>query len=335
MPDKAWMLSAPAWTQPVARESPGTAPRAQGEAARLAPSASQLDTTRPVLIIDGGSSADLGLVRSLGFAKIPVHLLTSGRASVTTQSRYVTQTHAFPHSGASDEECVARIRAVAKSLRLRPVILASGDWALQLLSRCRADVADVVDHDLHDAQTISNFSDKAQFARIAERLSRLALKGWTPSDREFVAGSDGEVVSVHVYVEPSGRILGSFTASEAKVSPPDAGVGTAVTSRRNEQLAALAVAIVNKLEYSGFAILQFQVDAHTDAFQLIEVNCRYGAWTELPSRCGCNFPVAAYATITEQPAPVLAQREGVRCWAFFALEDPAPFFWQMLQRKPR
>ena len=85
----------------------------------------------------------------------------------------------------------------------------------------------------------------------------------------------------------------------------------------------------------------------------------------MPSRCGCNFPVAAYATITGQPAPLLDQREGaswldvsrdfdafklyqktgawtwgqylrslasVRYWAFFAADDPAPFLWQLFRR---
>jgi predicted ATP-grasp superfamily ATP-dependent carboligase len=133
-------------------------------------------------------------------------------------------------------------------------------------------------------------------------------------------------------VNRSGRILGSFTGIEPD-APPDGAAGTAVTSRWDERLAALAADIVGELQYSGFAILRFKRDAHQDAFRLIEINCRYGAWTELPSRCGCNFPVAAYATITGQSAPVLAQREGVRCRALFALDDPAPFFWQLLRRK--
>jgi D-aspartate ligase len=428
MSDDGWMLAAPARAQPAVREIAPSVSRARADVAPPAPSAVPLDTSRPVLIIDGGSRADLGLARSLGFAGIPVHLLTSGRASVTAQSRYVTQTHAFPHSSASDEERVARIRAVAKSLPARPVILPSGDRTLRFLSRCRADFADVADHDLPDERTVSNCLDKARFARIAERLALPVPKSWTPRDaeavrrmapqleypvfvkpmhgeaaaslpaairrkgkgwrvesadglvashdllarhgltqiivQEYIPGPDSELASVHVYVEPSGRVLGSFMGIKARVWPPDAGVGTAVTSRRNERLVALAVDIVGKLQYAGFAILQFKRDSRLDEFRLIEINCRYGTWTELPSRCGCNFPVAAYALITRQPVPALEQREGaswvdfsrdfaalatyrrtgawtwarylrslgsVRCWAFFARDDPAPFFWQLLR----
>jgi predicted ATP-grasp superfamily ATP-dependent carboligase len=328
MSHDAWMLAAAARPEAATRGIPASAPRARP--AQLEP---PLDTSRPVLIIDGGTRADLGLVRSLGLGGIPVHLLTSGRATVTTQSRYVTQTHAFPHPGASDAERLARIRAVAKSLRSRPVVLPSGDGALRFLSRHRADFADIVDHDLPDPRMVANSLDNARFAERAERLSLRVPTTWIPRDQQHIAGAHSEVVSVHVYVEPSGRILGSFTSVEAGTRPADAPIGSAVISRRNEELAALAVDIVGNLEYSGFAILQFKRDSAQDAFRLVEINCRYGAWTELPSRCGCNFPVAAYATITGQLAPVLVQREGVRCWSFFALDDPAPFVWQLFRRK--
>jgi len=428
MSDDSWPLAAPARPRVSPREVPVPVPRVRERAVRPAHPSHLLDTSRPALVIDGGSRADLGLVRSLGFAGIRVHLLATGRASVTAQSRYVVQTHAFPHSSASDDERVARIRAIAKSLPLRPVILPSGDRTLRFLSRCRADFSDVVDHDLAEARIVANCLDKARFARIAERLDLPVPRSWMPRDadamrrlarqldypvfvkpahgdaaaslpgevrrmakgwkvespgellalhelfghhgmtqiivQEYIAGPDSELASVHVYVDPSGRILGSFTGIKARVWPPDAGVGTAVTSRRNDRLVALAADIVGKMEYAGFAILQFKRDSRLDEFRLIEINCRYGTWTELPSRCGCNFPVAAYALITNQAVPALEQRDGaswldfsrdfaalaayrragawtwsrylrslgsVRCWAFFAPDDPAPFFWQLLR----
>jgi predicted ATP-grasp superfamily ATP-dependent carboligase len=428
----AWRMAAPAQSLPSAREPLAFVPRTADAGGRPAPLSPALDTSRPVLIFDGGSRADLGLVRSLGFAGIRVHLLTSGPASVTAQSRYVTQTHAFPHSSASDAERVARIRAVAKSLSARPVLLASGDRTVRFLSRCRDQFADVVDHDLPDERTVNNCLDKSRFARVAARLSLPVPQTWIPRNlaamqtlaprleypvfvkpihgdaaaslpheirrtgkgwqvksaaellasyrlfaqhgmtklviQEYVPGPDSELASVHMYVDASGRMVGSFTGMKARAWPPDAGVATAVTSRRNERLVTAAADIMRKMRYSGFAILQFKRDPRHDEYRLIEINCRYGTWTELPSRCGCNFPVAAYAAITKQPIPPIVQREGaswldfsrdfsaltsyrrtgawtwatylrslssVRCWAFFALDDPAPFFWQLLRRQAK
>jgi predicted ATP-grasp superfamily ATP-dependent carboligase len=431
MRDDAWMMTAGAKPLPAVRETVPYIPRTSDGAIAPAPQA-HLDISRPVLVIDGGSRADLGLVRSLGFAGIRVHLLTTGRASVTAQSRYVTQTHAFPHSSAPDAERVARIRAVAKSLSARPVLLASGDRTLRFLSRCRDQIADVVDHDLPDDRTVANCLDKSRFARVAARLALPVPKTWIPRNlatmqalaprleypvfvkpahgeaaanlppqvrragkgwqvksaaeliasyrlfarhgmteivvQEYIHGPDSELASVHVYVDPRGRVVGSFTGMKARAWPPDAGVGTAVTSRRNEQLISAATQIVGKMRYTGFAILQFKRDARKNEFRLIEINCRYGTWTELPSRCGCNFPVAAYAAITGQRVPVLSQQDGaswldfsrdfaaliayrrtgawtwaryfrslasVRCWAFFAIDDPAPFLWQLFKRQAK
>jgi predicted ATP-grasp superfamily ATP-dependent carboligase len=315
----------------LAREYLASARRAGDTVARTPLPAPPLDTSRPVLIVDSESRADLGLVRSLGFAGIPVHLLLSGRDSVAARSRYVTQTHAFPRTGASDEECVARIRAVARSLRSRPVVLASGDRTLEFLSARRAELADFVDHDLPDPSLIASCLDRERFAEIAARLS-LAPGKRNSLDGDMAGRSPCEVTSVHVYMEPAGRVLGLFTCVEPGERPWDPSGCSAVSSHWNERLATLAVDVVCKLRYSGFAVLRFAHDARHDCVRLIEINCRYGAWTELPSRAGCNFPVAAYATITRQSVPLLAQREDVRCWAYFATDDPAPFFWQLLRR---
>jgi predicted ATP-grasp superfamily ATP-dependent carboligase len=388
-----------------------------------------LDTTRPVIVLDGGSRADLGLVRSLGMARIPVHLLTWQRSSVTGESRYVKQTHAFPQFGADDNERVARMRAIARSLPARPVVLASGDRALRFLSRCRGMFEDVIDHDLAPPRVIDSCLDKARFARLAEPLAFPVPASWSPSSmsgalalcdtltyplfvkplrteratatgqgagvpgkgwqvrspaalmercrlletsgvrrviiQEYVPGPDSGLVSVHVYVEPSGRVAGTFTGKKLRCCPPDAGIGTHVVSERDDALVATSIRILAQLAYTGFAILQYKQDARDGTMKLLEINCRYGTWTELPSRSGCNFPAAAYAAITRQRVPVLDQRDGmawldlardfeafasyrrngswgwrgylrsltgVRCWAFFAPDDPAPFFWQLWRR---
>src|SRR2546430_16376714 len=96
-----------------------------------------LDTSRAVILLDGGSRLDLGIVRSLGLAGVPVHLLCADSRSITTTSRYVTAVHHFPPRDAPAEVCLARLRATARALSPRPVILPTGDRALQFLSAVR------------------------------------------------------------------------------------------------------------------------------------------------------------------------------------------------------
>src|SRR5260370_42146478 len=78
----------------------------------------------------------------------------------------------------------------------------------------------------------------------------------------------------------------------------------------------LGLSVLRRLGYRGSAIVQFKRDARTGAMKMLEVNGRYSTWTELPSRSGCNFPVAAYASITGQRLPHLHQQDG-RAWLDF------------------
>ena len=76
-----------------------------------------LDTSRPVMMLDGGSRLDLGIVRSLGLAGVPVHLLCADSRSITTTSRYVTAVHHFPPRDASAEERLAQLCTTAVTSR--------------------------------------------------------------------------------------------------------------------------------------------------------------------------------------------------------------------------
>jgi predicted ATP-grasp superfamily ATP-dependent carboligase len=183
--------------------------------------------------------------------------------------------------------------------------------------------------------------------------------------QSFVPGSDSEHMSVHAYVRRDGTALEAFTGSKLRIWPPHAGVGAQVLSKRIPEVVPVALQALRALRYTGFAILQFKRNAGSGVYELLEINCRYSTWTELPTRAGCNFPLAAYATITGQAPPHIHQREGiswldverdlkamstyrasgewtwgaylkslstVRCWAYFAWDDPLPFVRKLLRR---
>jgi len=200
-----------------------------------------------------------------------------------------------------------------------------------------------------------------ELARLFEILVR--NDGLPVVVQSLVAGPDAEHLSVHAYVAPDGRLLGTFTGRKLRVWPPHAGVGTCVRSERLEEPIALATRTLAALRYIGYAILQFKRDAGTGQYLLIEINCRYGTWSELPLRCGCNLPAVAYATMTGQEPPAIEQRVGpswldwqrdfdswrstyrpsgewgwgaylrsllsVRCGAIFALDDLGPWLYTL------
>ncbi len=388
-----------------------------------------MDTSRPALVIDGNSRGDIGVIRSLGLGGVKVRLLATNSTSPSTASRYVSAVHPFPGLGESDETCLTAIKLAVKEIGQRPVMFATGDRALSLMSRQRAALAELVDHDLPDSQLIDDCMDKDRFAPVAQKLGLPVPQTFVPAccdeartiakeveypvfvkpvyradwDRlppglvksvkgerfdsaepflklinalehqdtprfvvqSFVEGGDHEHMSVHAYVLPDGTVAGTFTGSKLRIYPSHAGVGSQVLSRRMVEPERMARDILTALNYTGFAILQFKRHARRGTYELLEINCRYSTWTELPTRAGCNFPLLAYAAITGQQLPAIQQKEGiswldlerdlmgmatyrasgewtwmdyfqslatVRCWAYFAWDDPSPFFRKVLTR---
>lgn len=177
--------------------------------------------------------------------------------------------------------------------------------------------------------------------------------------QRLIRGIDADHMSVHLYRDPAGRVFGPFSARKYRVWPPRYGAGSLIRSEAITRPACIAVELVEAIGYTGFTSVQFKHDRERDEYLILEMNCRYSSWVELPSRCGCNFPAVAYATVTRQEAPPVAHREGpvwldfwhdldsfityrrageatwpgyvrslrgVRCWAYFAWDDPRPFF---------
>lgn len=389
----------------------------------------RLQKSRPTILLDGGSRVDLGVVRSLGLAGIPVHLLSHNRRSITTKSRFVTTVHAFPPPTAADDVRLGCLREIVARLDQRPVMLPTGDRALSFLSRCRESIGELLDHDLAPRELIERCLWKDRFAQWAsaagvavpttfvptgaedvrtragdlhfpvfvkpavheiwadlppgivghvkgERLNNAAdliqlFERLEPFGahrtvvQEFVPGPDQGHASVHAYLDSSGAVVGVFSGRKVRIAPPHRGLGVLVRSERIPEALDVAITALQALGFVGMAVVNLKYDAERHAFKLLEINCRYSTWTELPTRCGCNLPAAAYAAITGQRPTVGSQRDGIAWWdlrrdwkamatyrregewtlgsylrslaavrygAIFAWDDPRPFFWSLVGR---
>lgn len=384
---------------------------------------------RPVLIIDGHGRGDIGVIRSLGLAGIPVHLLTSAPGGPAAASRWVRrQSHAPPWSAPA--ALVEHARAYARDLGERPVMMFTGDRCLRLFIENREAFEEVVDHDVAPTQVVETCLDKVRFAHVATELElpvpdtvapaslaelEGALPGLTfpvfvkPADRaswaglprgtvytvkgtqvdtgedllrlyrilvdhdahavvvqSLVHGPASNHISVHAYRSADGQVRASFSARKPRVWPAHAGVACIVTSTRIPEVLRLATEALERLEYTGFAIVQFKQTGQ-DQYRLLEINCRFSTWTEMPTRAGVNFPAISYAEITGGATPPVSIEEGlswwdarrdlstfrayrssgeetvwsylrslasVRAFAYFAFDDPKPLFTK-LRTAPR
>lgn len=142
----------------------------------------------PVLVLDDSDRGELGLVRSLGIAGIPVHLLTHRPGGEAASSRYVSRLHAFPPPHLIQER-LQTICEVAADLGDRPPIMMAGDGTLDLVSEHRAELAGAVRHDLPELSVVRTCFNKDQFG---PRAAELGL----PVPRTVVAQSADQVNEV-------------------------------------------------------------------------------------------------------------------------------------------
>lgn len=134
--------------------------------------------------------------------------------------------------------------------------------------------------------------------------------------QEFVAGDADSLHSVHAYRDRTGRWTQAFVGQKLRTAPPRDGVGVLARSAWDQEAASLAEDILTRMDYRGYALLQFKRDTRTGRLFLIEINPRYSTWCELAERAGVNLPVLAYLdalSALDQP-PRLRQRDGVYWW---------------------
>lgn len=128
---------------------------------------------------------------------------------------------------------------------------------------------------------------------------------------------------------------------------------------RSPQVVELGWQFLRAIDFRGIGSLEFKRDDRDGALKLIELNPRLWQQNALATVSGINFPLLQYRDLTgEAPSPQVAFRVGVRwldassdfrsCWSYrqagilsmrdwlaswrgvrsfatFALDDPAPF----------
>jgi D-aspartate ligase len=126
--------------------------------------------------------------------------------------------------------------------------------------------------------------------------------------QEYIPGRDEAHYSVHVYIDPEGRVQASYTARKWRTFPIHAGSGCHVESVDQPALEAEAVGMLLALGFRGIANMNFKRHARTGRHMLIEINPRISQTSILAARAGVNLPWLAYRTACDLPAPPAPMR---------------------------
>lgn len=111
--------------------------------------------------------------------------------------------------------------------------------------------------------------------------------------QEYIHGNDSNVANYNSY-SIAGKPLVEFTADHIRNAPPCFGSPRVVLSRQIDELIEPGRRLLQALNYSGYACMEFKRDASDGEYKLMEVNGRHNLSTLLAVRCGISFPWLEY-----------------------------------------
>lgn len=209
-------------------------------------------------------------------------------------------------------------------------------------------------------------NQKVVHAKNKEELVRAFRKNCKsgslePVIQEVIPGDDSKHFKICSYLNCKQEVMLAFTLQKIRQYPCDFGIGSAVVSRWEPEVAKLGLDFLKRAGYCGVGSIEFKSDLRDGRLKMIEVNPRLWAQNSLAEACGQNFSLTAYLdaigekvkpkkdfkenikwiAFHEDRASFLGYRQqgrmsisqwvksilrGRRVWAIWAWDDPLPFF---------
>jgi D-aspartate ligase len=159
-------------------------------------------------------------------------------------------------------------------------------------------------------------------AVLRELWPQLRALGIPLLAQEFVYGAESRIESYHCYVDRDGRIAGEFTGRKIRTYPASYGHTTALEITETADVRRLGRDVVERLQLTGVAKLDFKRDPHGN-LRLLEINPRFTLWHHAGAVAGINIPALVYADLTGLPRPPATRvKAGVR-WCRVWKDFPA------------
>ena len=115
-----------------------------------------------------------------------------------------------------------------------------------------------------------------------------------PVIQEVIPGDDSKHFKICSYLNCKQEVMLAFTLQKIRQYPCDFGIGSAVVSRWDSQVAKLGLDFLRRIGYCGVGSIEFKMDWRDGQLKMIEINPRLWAQNGLADACGQNFPLIAY-----------------------------------------
>ncbi|MDK2979817.1 MAG: hypothetical protein PWQ55_164 [Chloroflexota bacterium] len=166
----------------------------------------------------------------------------------------------------------ADLPAIANSLRYPVVIKARSGSGVKAGLRYAANKAELLDK-FAELDNLDHNKDSEAYAR--------------PIIQEFIPG----YVHDACLLMENGRTLAALTQVRQLMYPITGGVGAINYTTHNPELKAVAIRLMESLDWSGPAQVEFKFDERDKTYKLVEINPKLWGTLDLSIQSGVSFPV--------------------------------------------
>jgi len=131
-------------------------------------------------------------------------------------------------------------------------------------------------------------ADNAQ--QLHRHLAEVKRLGLDVMVSEIIPGRQTDLKAYRCYIDQSGNVIAEMCSEKVRSHPPEFGVGIVQrTIPMHGTLQAQGRTLLNKLDFTGFATVEFKYDSRDRKFKLMEINPRPAMIQRLFRAAGINF----------------------------------------------
>jgi glycosyltransferase involved in cell wall biosynthesis len=148
---------------------------------------------------------------------------------------------------------------------------------------------------------------------LIDTYNQLKEEGLSVMIQEIIPGGDDQFYAYEAYFNENHQPLGIFTKRKVRQYPIHYGIGSFHKSERNEEVMNIGSEFLTKIGYSGFAGIEFKLDARDGKLKFMEINLRTLMSGELPIASGVNLPYIYYKDLCGEKVQKIDHfQEGVK-----------------------
>ena len=147
----------------------------------------------------------------------------------------------------------------------------------------------------------------AEYETIARADSRALLQ-------ELIPGGDDCLWIAACYLNRHSNLIAGFTIQKLLQVPEGFGTGCILQTVDRPDLLATATALLQKIQFTGIAEVEFKWDAHSGQYKLIEINPRPWDQHRLGKACGVDLIHIAYCDLLGITLPDIGKQRIGQKW---------------------